>query len=127
MINAGMKLLLRRIIALFVCFAVLSPALADSGCGNDCHAKMMPSDMTPIAWSPATSACDASTNDGVSQHCDDAMGQCSYFGPTPQAVQSGSISHDTDASDVDKQSPVRTQSALFKPPRMTTFKPSVVS
>ena len=127
MINAGMKLLLRRIIALLVCFAVLSPALADSGCGNDCHAEMMPSNMTPIVWSAAASGCDVSNSDRASQHCDDAMGQVNYFGPVPQAVLSHSTRLTSNETDVEQQSPVRTQSALFKPPRMTTFKPSVVS
>ena len=114
MINAGMKLLLRRVLALLVCLAVLSPALAAAGCGNDCHADMMSNDTIAISWSTSSSGCDVGTSDGQSKNCDDAMGQCSYFGPTPQPIRSGSVSHDTDGLDVDKQSPVRTQSTLYK-------------
>ena len=132
MINAGMKLLLRRILALLVCFAVLSPALATSSCNTDCHMtdgqmEMTASDMMAVDWSSSASGCDFASGNSQSQHCDDPMGQCSFFGPTPQPFQSRPISHETKASDVDRQAPVRIQSSLFKPPRMTTFKHATVS
>lgn len=132
MINAGMKLLLRRILALLVCLAVLSPALATSSCNTDCHMTdvqmdMTASDMMPTDWSSIAGGCSIESASGPSQHCDDPMGQCSYFGPTPQLFQSNTIFHDTNASEVDRQTPIRIQSSLFKPPRMTNFKHATVS